>query len=599
MKTAMAATVHAIGRPGARVAASAGRARAFAKLCLDVLVRRFAIPKRLRWMPWLLAILACHAVWHAHGIVSSDFQNLDVAGIVYNARLLLAGRLPYLDSVEIKPPGAFLLTAPWLWFGGLRGVWIFSVVWGAGTSLVVGWFAAACWGRRCGWQAALLHAAGAAAVADGDINYSFWMTLPLTMAAAAAAWAMGKDQERRRLSGWFLFGAATTLAVLIRPSAATVVLIGLVALILALSARQWSRAGTIVAGSSLGGICAVVLIAIPFFHHGRFDALIAGVETVRRYSNDSVSSIVQGAGGRFAATLNGLRCLPEGLPVHLLLFALALLPSWRRTSSPISRATAWVPWIFAIVALSGVTLTLRFFTHDNAPLWAATTVLALRPSSLVGTLFERSASRPLTAALLPASLGLLCTAGSWERVRSLQRYLHDSDDRVAAICDRVSSHVGPGEPVLAWGWKAWGVYEHCRRWAPGPIYKDLTTVTTPNTNTCNHGYGPPRLKLGELSRRYLRDLTSQPPAVVVVSDYYKGMGGDPLDEWHDVRLYLRSHYFLLEHLDGFDALVRLDLAPRFGVAPESRAPFRCIGLPAAQSACGDADEWWQTVSAPQ
>jgi len=93
--------------------------------------------------------------------------------------LALGGKLPYLDSVEVKPPGAFVLLAPVLWLLGLRGVWALGVVWGTLTSLATGALAKACYGDRWGRRVALLHAAASVIANDADINYSFWMVLPL------------------------------------------------------------------------------------------------------------------------------------------------------------------------------------------------------------------------------------------------------------------------------------------------------------------------------------------------------------------------------------------------------------------------------------
>ena len=60
----------------------------------------------------LLGVFVLNALWLGRGVLDPGFRNLDVTGIVYNARLLLRGLLPYLDSSEVKPPGAFVLLAP-------------------------------------------------------------------------------------------------------------------------------------------------------------------------------------------------------------------------------------------------------------------------------------------------------------------------------------------------------------------------------------------------------------------------------------------------------------------------------------------------------
>ncbi|HEY5961498.1 MAG TPA: hypothetical protein VIV60_33295, partial [Polyangiaceae bacterium] len=191
------------------------------------------------WGLAMVVALACHLLWHAHGITSGRFQNLDVAGIVYNARLLLAGRLPYVDSVEIKPPGAFLLFAPWVALGGLKAVWWFSTLWGAMTSLASGWLGALCWGPKWGPRIAILHAAGAAVAADGDINYSFWMTLPFVLSAVFCLRGARAETASSAGPSWLMAGGLGTFAVLVRPSALTVAMVFVAALIPDLRGRRW------------------------------------------------------------------------------------------------------------------------------------------------------------------------------------------------------------------------------------------------------------------------------------------------------------------------------------------------------------------------
>lgn len=125
---------------------------------------------------WLLAfclVALFHLLWEGHGVVFPRFHNLDVAGIVYNARLFAGGKLPYVDSADFKPPGAFLMVAPALAFDGLRAVWALAVLVGIATSLAVGALASACFGRAHGPRVAVLHAALAVLASDADINYGF------------------------------------------------------------------------------------------------------------------------------------------------------------------------------------------------------------------------------------------------------------------------------------------------------------------------------------------------------------------------------------------------------------------------------------------
>jgi hypothetical protein len=514
---------------------------------------------RLDWVLAGLVALGCHLLWHAHGIKAGGFQNLDVAGIVYNARLLLAGRLPYVDSVEIKPPGAFLLFAPFLALGGLRAVWWFSVLWGAVTSLGTGWLGELCWGRRWGPRIAILHAAGAAVAADGDINYSFWMTLPLVLSAAFAVRAAQLDDTWRSNWCWGIGSGLAVFAVLVRPSAITSVFVLGAALIPRLRRRAWGGSAAAVLSGSAGAVVVAVLIALPFMHNGSIGAMIHGYGSVRQYADESITSIVVGAGGRLRASLIGLQCLPDQIPVYYLLLAIALLPLPSSVRGQHRYPSGYLIWVFALTSFVGISLTLRFFTHDNAPIWSALAALVLRPTGLVGVAIDRVARYRLIDLAAAFAIGLLSPLNNWQSLRYMQNRLHDSDARVARLCATVAPHLSPTDAVLAWGWNAWGVYEHCGRWAPGPIYKELTTVTTPNTNTCNRGYERPRFKKGPLAARFLRDLQLRPPGLVLVSDYYQGLGGDPLAEWAEAQQFLRDHYKVHPIGGGFLALLRCDL----------------------------------------
>lgn len=545
-----------------------------------------------------LFLLLCHTGAHLHGILHPSFRNLDVAGIVYNARLLLAGRLPYVDSIEIKPPGAFILFAPWLALGGMRAVWIFSILWATATSLATGWLGGCCWGRR--WQnwIALLHAGGAILAAEGDINYSFWMTLPLTLAAGCIAKALVSPRIRSFASLWWGAGALLTLAVLIRPSAASLLLLFALAGFIEARKAQWRRVVVLVAASLVGAVMVLLLIGLPFTQNGNFDAVISGYANVRRYASDSVTSIVTGAGGRWPATFIGLQCLPEQLPFGHILLSLAIIPLGRFSRAEDKRRLAYVAWAFGISVLIGITLTLRFFAHDNAPLWAAYAILVMRPSSIVGRFIVHLDQRHGRAAVASFLIGAAATLVSLQRLIWQSRFMQSNDDRVAELCLRIEPHLGPRDTVLAWGWSAWGVYEHCHRWAPGPVFKDLTNVTTVNTNTCNRGYDPMRFREGPLADRYLSDLERGRPALILISDYYKGMGGDPLDEWHDARIFIREHYVTIETNGEFRALLRSDLAPELGVPLENGLPFTSRGEPIVMNACGAADEFWESELDP-
>jgi hypothetical protein len=492
----------------------------------------------------LLGAFVLNALWLGRGVIDPGFGNLDVTGIVYNARLLLMGRLPYLDSAEVKPPGAFVLVAPALWLLGLRGVWVLGVVWGTLTSLATGALAKACYGDRWGRRVALLHAAASVVANDADINYSFWMAMPFTLAAAAAAGSTRARNDWHYATCWAFAGALALFAVSIKPSAWPLLLVFGALWLRELWRRDFVRALSLPAWGLCGALFAAVLVALPFWAHGRLDILGAGLHQVQSFGGEYLGLVVAGAGGYFNAVGTGLQCLPDQVPAMLGVALLGVLPG--RFDVRASRV-AFVPWLFLLAALLGIAMTLRFFTHDNAQLWPALAVLALRPAGIIARLFtalERR-GRDKWVRRLPVLLGFLAALPGLQERFWLQWYFVRNDHHVRRICQRFEALIEPNDSVLAWGWQAWSVYEHCHRLAPGPVYKTIGTVTTLNTNTCNRGYGRLQLRHGPITSAFMADLERRPPALILWSTYHQDMGGDPLDEWAELSAFLEQGYTMV------------------------------------------------------
>ena len=502
-------------------------------------------------------VLVLNALWLGRGVIDPGFRNLDVTGIVYNARLLLLGKLPYLHSAEVKPPGAFVLLAPALWAFGMRGVWLLAVLWGALTSLASGALAKACYGDKWGKRVALLHAAASVVANDADINYSFWMALPFTLAAASAARGARAKGEWQYALCWSFAGALALLAVSIKPSAWPLVVLFGGLWLRELARGDFVRALALPAWGLCGALFASLLVALPFWAHGRLDVLVAGLSQVRSFGQEYVGLVVKGAGGYLNAVGIGMQCLPDQMPAMLGVALLGCLPGrFVARASPIG----FVPWLFLLASLCGISMTLRFFTHDNAQLWPALAVLAMRPTGLVARLFAalEARGRETLVRRLPVILGLLAALpGLWERFW-LHWYFVNNDHHVAGICQRFEPRLSPGDSVLAWGWQAWSVYEHCQRLAPGPMYKTIGTVTTLNTNTCNRGYGRLELRKGDVSQRFMADLERNPPGLILWSTYHQDMGGDPLDDFAELTVFIEQRYAMVASEKQLIAYLRKD-----------------------------------------
>ena len=520
---------------------------------------------RAGWPVAIIIVLACHACWQGHGVIDPAFRNPDVAGIAYDARLLLHGELPYVASAEIKPPGAFLLFAPALALGGMRAVWAMAVLWGSALSLATGALAGAAWGRAAGPRAAVLHAACAAIASDGDINYSFWMATPFTLAAASATAAVLTPNARRAAALWFTSGFASMLAVAIKPSAWPVCLLFAGLLTRELAANRWRRAVRGALAGLGGALVTAGLIVSPYALAGELRGLRAGLADVATFGGEYVAVVAQALGGRLRAVMAGLPCMFEQIPGLLALAALGaseLFPR-RRSATPLALSA----WLFALGAFAGVTFTLRFYSHDNVQLWPALAVLAVRPAGLIARGLDRlqrgsfasvGATLPLAVTLM---LGLLAAWPGFGQRWGYVHFMAERDHMVEDICRELAPRLPPGEPVLGWGWSAWSVYEHCERRAPGRVFKVMASVTTVNTNTCNNGFGPMALRGDEAPSRFFAEIERHPPGLFLWSSYFTEMGGDPLDDFTSLRAFLKTRYSIVDARGPFVALLRSDLLP--------------------------------------
>jgi hypothetical protein len=185
-------------------------------------------------------------------------------------------------------------------------------------------------------------------------------------------------------------------------------------------------------------------------------------------------------------------------------------------------------------------------------IWPAAVVLTLTPGGVPDRLLGLVKSSSIRATVA-TTLGLLVTAASLAEVLAIRRYLQALDANVAELCRVHAPALGKHDAVYAWGWNAWSTYEHCRRFAPGPHYKELGIVTTTNTNTCADPFGAPmRLLPGPHLEALEHELRAKPPALFIVAPYYRAMRSpDPLDEFRGAQELLRTDYVPVSAKRGF------------------------------------------------
>ncbi len=510
------------------------------------------------WL-WSFGVaLLCHLVWYGMDAVQGGFRNLDVAGIAYNARLLLDGLLPYVDSWEPKPPGSFFLFAAILSFGSMHAVWIVAIVWGVATSLSLGLLAGRLWGRRFVLPAAALHAGGALLPAQADINYVFWATLPMVLSAAMAFKA--PEQVKRPWLHWTLVGAVAALAVLIKQST--------VGLIVVLPLAVYWRAGEAlsdrlraIAFGTVGAALVFLALSLPWLLAGEPGALLVGLGLGGGWWVDYSAAQAEVMGSVPAALGGGIVYVIETIQIGSVAALLGLLGFPRRNPGRGDGAPRWaylVAVVFLLASFAGMAATLRFYLHYLAQLWPAMVLIALNPWGGFVRLLDWFATFGVRRGLACLLLGVCGTLLRVDRV-TLRVSRTWNNQVVEALCAAVRPHLAPDDAVLGWGWPSWGVYTHCDRRAPGPIYKAMTIVTTPNTNTGWKRSEPMVLRPGLAADRYVSDFLANPPALVLWSSGYARDGTEPLAELPAITTALDASYRGVELERGYVVFLRNDL----------------------------------------
>jgi hypothetical protein len=169
-------------------------------------------------------------------------------------------------------------------------------------------------------------------------------------------------------------------------------------------------------------------------------------------------------------------------------------------------------------------------------------------------------------------LGVGAGYPDYRQRRDYVHFMGERDHMVEDICKKLGPVLPPSEPVLAWGWHGWSVYEHCERQAPGRIFKVLAHVTTLNTNTCNNGFGPIGLRSVPERRRFYDEVRKRPPSLFLWSNYFDEMGGDPLRQFTELDELVQLNYAIVDVRGPFVAMLRTDLMTPERVASVSTSP---------------------------
>lgn len=471
-------------------------------------------------------------------VLDDDFPNPDIAGIVYNAELLLRGGLPYLDTIEIKPPGAFELAAIAIAIFGrsLIALQLFYALW-----LVLGAWAVT-------WSVRAIHPDDDTAPAIGfavalvamgmfSHNYTGWMT-PLSAIAVGAA-LRGFRSDRRAWS--LLAGAAACFAVVTIQRA---VVLGVLFPILLWWARRRGDPGAhakAVLAWIVGAIAMTLVVALPWIAKGELGTLahaLAPWGVARDYSESS-SGAGLGVLPSVAWQLVTVFWFPLGM---IAVAAFACVIDRREARSVWIPGLAWLLLSIVGAGLGGM----RFYLHYLVQYVPALALLAAHPA--LGRRLRALDKRiVVVVALLVLAQLVEIARGRGHRYEAMARRLRDGRTAAQAAGEHIRQRTRDDATIMAWGWTAWPVYYWAERSSATRVYKEMGTLTTFNANTEFGDGAGPVFRPGRAADEVIADFDRAPPAYFVYSPSLVDAFGarpDPLEHFTALRDRLRADYVL-------------------------------------------------------
>ena len=497
--------------------------------------------------PWLGAVAAAAVfLWIRAQRWLDDFPNPDVAGIAYEADRIREGAWPYLDVVEVKPPGAFFLAA--LAFDAFgRSIAALQMlhallVAGAGGLL---WAAARTLGGRrqggaCATVAVLVFAFY---VPQFEWNYTAWMVPFWTVAAAALVLA-----REGRTIWWVLAGVSASVGFVCKQPAAT---IGLPAVVALAGARDRVRAA---AGLGLGAVLGLSPWLVVYAAAGGVGELLDALVPMQ-----TAAAYVGAASPPAGWPLRAARQAVEVFPGAVAVLAAALFggPWGPRTGV----RTPWFAIALFVAGVAGAAMGgARFYEHylvqyvPGLAFWIGSPWTLGRLRVFVGVVRSPGVSAPRRiASVLLLAVGSATAAweagavlaGRRDHHTALPRRLTDGRTAAQAAGAHIAARTTADDTIHAWGWTAWPVYFWADRAAPTPVYKPMGVLTTFNTNTAFAVGGGPRFRSGPQADAFAAAFTANPPAYFVYSpSMVRAFGApeDPLFAFAALRSYLERHY---------------------------------------------------------
>ncbi len=424
-----------------------------------------------------------------------NFPSLDNGYYLYIGQQILAGKTPYVEMWESKPPGIFYVNALGLWLarGSRWGVWMMEFLALFSAAGISYFTLRKLYGFLPSLLATLAALWGVSAVLQGG-NLTEEYSLPFNFLAVLCFWLSLQHPARRWPPLVIGLTFAASFAFRANNTGVQMALV-LVWLISSLLQKDFRTLLHRLLWSGLGVVLGLGLVSLPFLLNGTFHEM---VEAALLY-NFAITQSAPNLLGTFRSGLTRIG-IPAGFALlGYLLLVLQAIETRRFAPWPLFLLLLW-PLEVALSSLSG-----RGYDHYIIP-WMVTlaALTAILADSLFQTLNRYAERRPLPAVAVLLFLAILLSLnGLFEYGQTFQRLAFERqkgieiDHPVAAY---LREHSQPGDTVLVWGARlAFNVL--ARRESPSPWLFYPLLAETPLSSRMADGF--------------YADLTSRPPLLIV------------------------------------------------------------------------------------
>jgi hypothetical protein len=455
------------------------------------------------------------------------FPSRDSGFFLYMGEQWLAGKIPYLDIWDHKPPGIFFVDAAALWMGGsgLWGLWILECLNLLAAEIICYRLAKKYLAPECSiiWPIALLSCLPFVII-DGNLTEEFGMTFQFL-----AAWFfLGPKRSFRNMAGC---GMAAAACFLFKPNLAGVGLVAVIGTLARINRIGWKPALTDLLAMGVGGAVVLLATLTPFISH---HALPQTWDAVIRYNTAYTRSTLQDkinaavAGSSLFSEHNKMLFLVMEIGVAVAVLGLIKKQPATSTANRLTKfCLVWLPVEIIFSTLSG-----RQYEHYFTPWLAPMSFLAAQGScALANYIAEKNTCswlRWFSRDRILGIVGLLIFIPALKT--TIPQILHANPDprlEEKAAASYIQQNTVSSDTVLVWGADV-GINFFARRQSPSfyayqyPLY--TTNYVTP-----------------QMIARFLNDLEKNRPKLIIdisASDKFI----PPIDlkkrrEWRPVLVY--------------------------------------------------------------